>query len=61
MVKKRAPDGVSQAATRGFRLASHASLVGSILPGLNLRVRSVGALIVAQHMIYAVQNANRRT
>lgn len=36
MVKNRWPFVVSHAATRGFRLAFHAALVGSIRPGLNL-------------------------
>ena len=35
-VKNRAPEGVSQAATSGLRLAFHAAFDGSIRPGLNL-------------------------
>ena len=40
-VKNRAPEGVSQAATSGLRLAFHAAFDGSIRPGLNL-VRNRG-------------------
>lgn len=59
MVKKRAPDGVSQAATRGFRLASHASFVGSILPGLNLRVYTGVSGCSGSVYLCAAQNSNR--
>ena len=37
IVKKRAPKGVSHAATSGLRLSSQATFDGSIRPGLNLQ------------------------
>lgn len=36
IVKKRAPEVVCHAATRGLRLESHAAFVGSMRPGLKL-------------------------